>query len=301
MAAKSGETQKLINKCCAYINELIYIWENAETRYKENKNFAGIPANFLAIKLGLSKLGGDLPYKPHEWDYHTLKHDKKTDKNRTKRLRAWQERARKEGKLKTSWLKVKFDATKAQKLCDCLDEMLYMLKARERGEAFHAKGLQVNDLGLELGLIDQQWYIAMKAGLPLYDSPYTSDKWKWKKLGKELGIPLDGTKPPYVVESEHFLLDNWTDRKTLEECKLKAQALVKTHSTAVSEEIPSERRSPPVSLTRLVECWGGDMTRKKLRKAIDLGTVRAVKITRQTYVFDTDKFPAHVIEKLRKE
>jgi len=43
------------------------------------------------------------------------------------------------------------------------------------------------------------------------------------------------------------------------------------------------------------------MTRKKLRKAIDLGTVRAVKITRQTYVFDTDKFPAHVIEKLRKE
>ena len=54
-----------------------------------------------------------------------LEHDKKTDKNRTKRLRAWQERARKEGKLKTSWLKVKFDATKAQKLCDCLDEILY--------------------------------------------------------------------------------------------------------------------------------------------------------------------------------
>ncbi|MBA7663220.1 hypothetical protein ES703_71259 [subsurface metagenome] len=64
--------------------------------------------------------------------------------------------------------------------------------------------------------------------------------------------------------------------------------------------IPPERKSAPLSLTQMATHWGGQMTAKKLRAMIDAGTLRVEQINRQTFVFDTDKLPDYVVNKVRK-
>lgn len=65
-------------------------------------------------------------------------------------------------------------------------------------------------------------------------------------------------------------------------------------------DIPAAHRSPPLSLTRMAECWGGDMTPKKLRNMIKSGSLRVIKLNRQTYVFDTKYLPDEVITKVKR-
>lgn len=189
-----------------------------------------------------------------------------------------------------------------------LNILLDIWQARRPLTEIISTGPECNNAVLALGL---------ETDLPL---PYDEEKMSGTSLAAIFGAKDRSGGPDDEASNNIKAWIQLTEKAEYEPTKEEVKTLVLTKTfpsaetawpveedrdlisqAAVSEEIPSERRSPPVSLTRLVECWGGDMTRKKLRKAIDLGTVRAVKITRQTYVFDTDKFPAHVIEKLRKE
>jgi hypothetical protein len=66
------------------------------------------------------------------------------------------------------------------------------------------------------------------------------------------------------------------------------------------EDIAADRRSVPLSLTRMAQYWGGEMTPKKLRALIDRGTLPVMQLSRQTYIFDTKYLPSHVIEKVKR-
>ena len=86
----------------------------------------------------------------------------------------------------------------------------------------------------------------------------------------------------------------------------KAQALLSSttresrEDVSASQEIPPEYRSAPLSLKRMAELWGGDMTAKKLRAMIDNHRIRVEKINRQTFVFDTRDLPSYVVEGTRR-
>ncbi|MHC4068755.1 MAG: hypothetical protein ACYSR8_04145 [Planctomycetota bacterium] len=67
-----------------------------------------------------------------------------------------------------------------------------------------------------------------------------------------------------------------------------------------SEEIPPERKSAPLSLSRMAQYWGGEMTSKKLRAMIESGSLKVIKINRQTFIFDTEYLPAEVIRKVKQ-
>ena len=64
--------------------------------------------------------------------------------------------------------------------------------------------------------------------------------------------------------------------------------------------IPPERQSPPVSIQRMANCWGGDMTAKKLSGMIRSGRVKAKKLNRQTFIFDTKYLSPETIKQIKK-
>ncbi len=81
--------------------------------------------------------------------------------------------------------------------------------------------------------------------------------------------------------------------------------ILKAETSAVDSggselEIPSEYQSPPVSIKYAAACIGGDMTPKKLAKNIESGGIRAKKLNRQTYIFDTRKLSKDAAQKLKK-
>jgi hypothetical protein len=86
--------------------------------------------------------------------------------------------------------------------------------------------------------------------------------------------------------------------KLSERCRIKDEpSSVKINET---NDIPGEYRTSPMSQTELANLWGGDMMQKKIRAMIDSGTLRAIKQSRQTFIFDKRQLPEHVKEKLRK-
>lgn len=68
----------------------------------------------------------------------------------------------------------------------------------------------------------------------------------------------------------------------------------------LAEEIPEERKSPPMSIKRMAECWGGDMTPKKLSGMIKSGRVKTEKFNRQTYIFDTKDLSPEAKRKIKR-
>ena len=76
----------------------------------------------------------------------------------------------------------------------------------------------------------------------------------------------------------------------------------KQGNTSVKEtiDIPPERKSTPLSLTRMAQYWGGDITAKKIRSMINSGTLKVIELNRQSFIFETKLLPEHVIKKLKK-
>ncbi|MHC4068756.1 MAG: hypothetical protein ACYSR8_04150 [Planctomycetota bacterium] len=67
-----------------------------------------------------------------------------------------------------------------------------------------------------------------------------------------------------------------------------------------NEKILPERKSAPLSLTQMATYWGGQMTPIKLRSMIKNGHIKVERINRQTFVFDIEKLPDYVKDKVRK-
>lgn len=208
MAAKQTNTQKYIENFCVFLEELINIQENSETRYYENTSIPGRKANFLAIKLGLTSLEGELPYDHNDWKHEILKKQKKPDRTRILKLKAWQKRAQAldpNKKCEVPKPKTNITTKKIKEYCDCLRMMIEILEASRQNpllkdnSMLQVKGLRANKLALELGLIHPGWHLVEKVGLPLYDEQFTCIELKLETLSDELGISLDGDKPPLIT------------------------------------------------------------------------------------------------------
>ncbi len=66
------------------------------------------------------------------------------------------------------------------------------------------------------------------------------------------------------------------------------------------QDIPPERRSTPLTITRMAQYWGGDVTYKKIRAMMNNGKLKFIEMGRQSFIFDTKYLPKHVIEKVSK-
>jgi hypothetical protein len=67
---------------------------------------------------------------------------------------------------------------------------------------------------------------------------------------------------------------------------------------STTREIPPEHKSIPISLTEMAKYWG-EMKPRILRSLIKSGYIQPEVINRQTFVFDTRKFPDFAREKVR--
>jgi hypothetical protein len=84
-----------------------------------------------------------------------------------------------------------------------------------------------------------------------------------------------------------------------------AQQLWESHKDNEIEDrgqsdMPGRYRTEPISQTELASIWGGGMTQKKISSMIQNRLLRAVTLSRQSYIFDNRDLPSHVIEKLKQ-
>lgn len=93
---------------------------------------------------------------------------------------------------------------------------------------------------------------------------------------------------------KEFFLDS-IDFKKIETRMAKMQSELNNSLS----KIPPENRTAPVSLKRMAECWGGDMTPKKLKGLIKSGLVTAAEMNRQTYVFDATLLPESAVKAIK--
>jgi hypothetical protein len=93
-------------------------------------------------------------------------------------------------------------------------------------------------------------------------------------------------------------------------CKLKAespekfeeiQAEIANKKKKTSKRIPSESKSPPLSLKEMAGYFGKSTTVPKINTMIRNGSIEVEKIHRQSYYFNLDTLPKYVREKIEQD
>jgi len=124
------------------------------------------------------------------------------------------------------------------------------------------------------------------------------------------GIPraiIEITESPQVSKEKALALVIATYERLIEQLQSDREKLLDKipsnkmllPAVAPDTEIPAERRTTPLSLERMAQYWGGEMTAKKLKAMIESGRLKAIQLNRQTFVFDTKYLPAEVINKVK--
>jgi len=276
MATKQTNTQKYIDNFCVFLKELINIQENVSTRYHENTNIYGMKVNFLAIKLGLTTLEGELPYDHNDWKYEILENQKKPNKAMVLKLKAWQKRARAlYPNKKCEVLKPKTNITteKIIEYCDCLREMIEILEASRQNpllkdnSMLQVKGLRANKIAPGLGLVHPEWQLAEKVGLPLYDEPLTCVELKLDTLSDELGIPLDGDKPP-LITCHSLFGGGFANIESLNKSLEKAEALVTSLAGHGKQQAWKNDAPEYITNSEAIKLAEGKISLQKLGKSL---------------------------------
>jgi len=312
MATRQTELQGFVTKFCLYIDKLLQAWDTSEDiNYLVQPDEPGCKANYCAIKLGLTILGNKLLYEREKWWYNSMpKGAKEKWPELPQELQKWKKRAKSiepDTKIYTLSMDTHVTEEKIDKFIRVADEAIDI--QRYSGNSFGIdenqqlciKGQIINELALELGLVDADWYLAKKCDL-FYFNTSTSNPQKNQeinlKLYEELGIDSACGKQPFVF-TDVFKRAGYIYEDELQLLVNKAKTLI-VPSSDNEDYLPSERRSTPMSLTRMAQYWGGDMTPRKLRAMIKAGSIKVEKINRQTFVFDIEKLPAHVQIKVTK-
>ena len=63
-------------------------------------------------------------------------------------------------------------------------------------------------------------------------------------------------------------------------------------------EIPPDHRTLPMSQTELADILGSNMTQEKVSSMIKTGALKAIKLSRQSFIFDKRTLPKGIIDKL---
>lgn len=258
MAARQTESQGYVAKFCSYIEALIEAWNTAgDLNYRSQPEEPGCKANYWAVKLGLTTLGNKLPYEREKWwSNSTAKGAKEKWPERPQELQEWKKRANAlepDATLHTLNLETHVTKEKVDKFIRVADEAIDIQRHSEdtfdRGENPHlcVKGRVVNELALELGLIDSDWYLAKKCNL-IQTNTFAVDPQKDKQLSlrlyEELGIdPACGKQP--LVFTDGFNRNDYIDEDELQMLVTKAEAL--RASIVKKTEHRPEEESPMLS------------------------------------------------------
>lgn len=308
MAAKDGTTQKW----AARFRELMDWFLDLEKVHGGNLDTAhvkGLAANYLAVKLSLfdpdkpietlDPMDREPPYRMNDWqcDHPELPGSERIGQWRLDRMTHWKEKAKERAAFQTASFSPEVTPERVRRYCDCVERIIYRAHDWNMSGEVMALGRQANDLAVTLGLTHPDWLLAMDLGL----LPHFVGAGEIR----ELPLPWEYDKPPVVLRNPPRVVDD-SDIPRLRESIKKAEALLlkearENHKDAsASHGIPPEYRSAPLSLKRMAELWGGDMTAKKLRTMIDNGQMPVEKINRQTFVFDTRNLPDRIAGEMHR-
>jgi len=308
MTSREGTTQKWVAKFCELMDWFIGLPKVHGDNLMDT-HLKGLAANYLAVKLGIfdeakpeetqDPLDREPPYRHGDWecDQPERSGSQQIREWRLARMKHWKRRAEQHGMFKTAPYSPEVTPDKVQRYCDCLESIIYRAHDWNMCREVMALGRQANDLAVTLGLTHPDWLLAMNLGL----LPHF--------LGadeiRQLPLPWDYDKPPVVLGNPPEIV-NALDIPHLRESIEKVRSLLRNETTenhrdaSASQEIPCEHRSAPLSLKRMAELWGGDITAKKLRAMIDNRRLHVDRINRQTFVFDTRDLPSYVVEEMRR-
>jgi hypothetical protein len=308
MASTDGTTRKWVARFCELMDWFIGV-EKVHGDNLGEAHVKGLAANYLAVKLGvfdptipigaLDPLDKEPPYRPGDWecDHPEIPSYQQIRQWRLERMTHWKRKAEDRGVFKATPFSPDVTPDRIHRYCDCLEGIIYRAHDWTLHAELTALGRQANDLAVKLGLTHPDWLLAMDlAILPLFVG--ADDV-------QDLPLPWEYDKPPVLLRNPPRVVDE-SDIPRLRESLKKAQALLRQETAenhkdaSASQGIPPEYRSAPLSLKRMAELYGGDMTAKKLRIMIDNGRIPIETINRQAFVFDTRKLPDYVVEKMRR-
>ena len=200
MTKNQTKTPIYITNFYSYIDTLIELYCNWP-EVSGNAGHAGSPANFLAVRLGLTSTDGPFPYDRHIWSSTVYSSERKCDKNYINELKKWKKRARalpKNTKLYTPRLEVKINqedikdfndiarSTK-RKYLELPKDGYYALLGEysfEDNAVYENIKTQIRTnlktldrIALTLGLVDATWYLFKKLNV------YASANEDYEKIG----------------------------------------------------------------------------------------------------------------------
>lgn len=235
-------SNQLVKNFCSCIDELIEAWNTAtDNNYKFGTTEKGEKANFIALKLGLTTLEGELPYMQSKWHWGIPKEAKEKYPNIPDELQAWKEKAKGLGpntEIISFPIETSITKEKIEKFCRVADDAIDILEdsgslayAYDGGASTIRKGNLINKLALQLGLINADWYLATKCGLGYnLDFKLSKNLVQIKepnlKLYDQLGIDPNCCKFPFIVRDEMFGNGD-IDRERLEFLVEKAKNITK--------------------------------------------------------------------------
>jgi len=308
--SKQDKTRKWVKKFCELMDWFIGL-EKVDGDTLMEAHVKGLAANYLAVKLGifdetklkegLDHLEWDLPFRGRDWqcDFPERLSCQERMEYRRKRMEHWKAKAETHGHFKQTRVRKKVTPENVRRFCDCLRTIPYRVQADPNQADVTDLALEANDLAVELGLTHPDWVLAMNLGLLSIQNA---------KLHEGLPLPRKCAKPPVIFSGNRAIvgtlgqavvedLDAWI--KKAESLSLSA-AKKKQEEPPASARIPPKYRSAPLSLTRMADLWGGDMTAKKLSAMVKNQRIHVKEINRQTFVFDTRDLPGYVCEAMRK-
>lgn len=212
-------TKKYTSSFCSSIDQLLEAWNTAGKYNYDNihPNEPGNKANYFAIKLGLTTLDRDLPYNSDKWlGKDTVEETKEKYPDIPAELKLWKQKA-KALDSNTELFTLSFDTdiskTNIKKFLRLADEAMDLIKypvgSPIPGQGpISNKGHLLNEFALKLGLIDADWYLAIKCGLDwcldfksvgLQQVPEPN-----LKLYKELQIDVNCNKLPFITTGHCF-------------------------------------------------------------------------------------------------
>lgn len=229
MAEKPPKNPIYITNFCSYIDTLLELYCNWP-EVEGNALHCGSPANFLAVRLGLTSSDGPFPYDRDIWSNTVFSSERKCDKNYINQLKKWKKRARalpKNTKLYTPELEIKINRDDIRDFCDIARQTKRLCKempSDDYGFIFENNvyenmktQIQVNlktldTIALQLGFVDPAWHFMKQLEI------YLVSEEDYEKVG----IDINCNKFP----SDYYNEYNTSDlSKKLSELIEKAKAL----------------------------------------------------------------------------
>lgn len=232
--------KKYITKFCQAIDQLTEVWTNAtDNNYNVFIEMIGGKANYFAIKLGLTSFDEELPFDSNKWRCGGgPKGAKEQFPKVPDELQVWKKKAEKlspDTKLVTIPIETNITKAKIEKFIRTADDAMDIQNLDPGSyvpgpnQAIVTKGRLLNNLALELGLIDPDWYLAKKceleSSLDFKLVELQEVKESNRELYKELQIDANCCKLPFIVR-EPIWGGGYIDEDRLQPLVVKAEALL---------------------------------------------------------------------------